>query len=637
MRQRLVLWTLILVDSCIVAIVPLMALMIRFEGNIENYYMDKVLLLMPMVILVRLASFYGFGLYHRLWRYASVNELLGICGAVTLSSVIIVIWTTFFNSDLPKSIHVLSWFLTISFIGMNRLCIRVLKNFRRRTPGEYAKVLIIGAGDAGAMIAREIEHRYYQSKEIIGFIDDNSYKQKKMIYGTKVLGGRQDIRPIVVQYQITEIIIAMPSVEGRIIREIISECKKTDCSVKILPGIYELIDGKVTIQQLRNIDVEDLLRRESVKLDLNEIGGCIKGKRVLVTGAGGSIGSEICRQIARLSPRGLILLGKGENSIYEIDKELTAKFPKIDITPVIADIRDRERIKRIFIKHEPQVVFHAAAHKHVPLMEMQAEEAILNNVFGTKNIAEAADRVGTEIFVMVSTDKAVNPTSIMGVTKRVAELVIQNMSKISETKFVVVRFGNVLGSRGSVIPLFKKQIATGGPITITHPNMERYFMTIPEAAQLVLQAGAMANGGEVFVLNMGQPVKIIDLACDLIELSGLIPHADIKIEYTGIRPGEKLFEELLTSEEGTNATKHEKIYVANIKAMDEKKLQQGLLALRQAMYDGDIVNVLREIVPTYNNASIQSKVPVKVTTVKKSGTGLSVCQVKGQHAQMENG
>lgn len=637
MRQRLVLGTLILVDSCIVAIVPLMALMIRFEGNIENYYMDKVFALMPMVILVRLVSFYGFGLYHRLWRYASVNELLGICGAVTLSSVIILLWATFFHSDLPKSIHLLSWFLTISFIGMNRLCIRVLKNIRRRSPGKYAKVLIIGAGDAGAMIAREIEHRYYQSKEIIGFIDDNSYKQKKMIYGARVLGGRQDIREMVLRHQITEIIIAMPSVEGEIIREILSECKQTDCNVKILPGMYELIDGKVTIQQLRNIDVEDLLRRESVKLDLHEIGGCIKGKRVLVTGAGGSIGSEICRQIARLSPEALILLGKGENSIYEIDRELTAKFLKLKITPVIADIRDSERIKRIFTTHEPQVVFHAAAHKHVPLMEMQAEEAILNNVFGTKNIAEAADRVGTEIFVMVSTDKAVNPTSIMGVTKRVAELVIQNMSKISETKFVVVRFGNVLGSRGSVIPLFKKQIATGGPITITHPDMERYFMTIPEAAQLVLQAGAMAKGGEVFLLNMGKPVKIIDLACDLIELSGLVPHTDIKIEYTGIRPGEKLFEELLTSEEGSNATKHEKIYVANIKAMDEKKLQQGLLALRQAMYDGDIVNVLREMVPTYKSASIQSKAPVTVATVKKSGTGLSVCQAKGQQVQMENG
>lgn len=599
MRQRLVLGTMILVDSFVVAMVPLMALLIRFEGIIDSYYVERLLALIPMVLFVRLTSFYGFGLYHRLWRYASVNELLGIIGAVTLSSLIIWIFAAGLSSDLPKSIHWLSWFLTIIFIGMNRLCIRVIKNFRRRVPGNYSRVLIIGAGDAGAMIAREIKHRYYHSKEIIGFIDDDSYKQKKMIYGEKVIGSRQDIRRIVTEQRITEIIIAMPSVGGKSVREILSECKQTSCSVKILPGMYELIDGKVTIQQLRDIDLEDLLRREPVQLDLNEIAAYIKGKRVLVTGAGGSIGSELCRQIAKLSPGKLILLGKGENSIYEIDRELTGKFPKLDITPVIADIRDCERIKRIFTKHKPQAVFHAAAHKHVPLMERQPEEAIRNNIFGTKNIAEAADRVSTDVFVMVSTDKAVNPTSIMGVTKRVAELVIQNMSKISDTKFVAVRFGNVLGSRGSVIPLFKKQIAAGGPITITHPDMKRYFMTIPEATQLVLQAGAMAKGGEVFVLDMGEPVKIVDLACDLIELSGLVPHGDIKIEYTGIRPGEKLFEELLTVEEGTNATKHEKIYVANIKAMDEGKLQQGLVALRQDMDEGDVVNVLKKLVPTY--------------------------------------
>jgi len=599
MRQRLVLGALILVDSFIVASVPLMALMIRFEGNIDSYYVDRLLALMPMVLFVRLASFYGFGLYHRLWRYASINELLGIIGAVTLSSLIIGIYAAFISSDLPKSIHLLSWFLTITFVGMNRLCIRVIKNFRRRIPGNYSRVLIIGAGDAGAMIAREIEHRYYQSKEIVGFIDDDPYKQRKMIYGAKVIGSRQDIRQMVTEQRITEIIIAMPSIAGTVLREIVSECKQTDCSVKILPGMYELIDGKVTIKQLRDIDVEDLLGREPVQLDLHEIAAYIRGKRVLVTGAGGSIGSELCRQLAKLSPGKFMLLGKGENSIYEIDRELGTKFPHLDIMPVIADIRDSERIKRIFAEHKPQVVFHAAAHKHVPLMEMQPEEAIRNNVFGTKTIAEAADRAGTEVFVMISTDKAVNPTSIMGVTKRVAELVIQNMSKLSDTKFVAVRFGNVLGSRGSVIPLFKKQIAAGGPITITHPDMKRYFMTIPEATQLVLQAGAMAKGGEVFVLDMGQPVKIVDLARDLIELSGLVPNSDIKIEYTGIRPGEKLFEELLTVEEGTNATKHKKIFVGNIKAMNEEQLQLSLVALSQAMYDGDMINVLRKLVPTY--------------------------------------
>ena len=607
MRQKLVLGILILVDSCIVAIIPLMALLIRFEGIVDRHYMSAAFALMPMVLFMRLASFYGFGLYHRLWRYAGVNELLGICAAVTLSSVMILICATLLNSDLPKSIHVLSWFLTIIFIGMTRLCIRIVKKFRRRIPGTYSKVLIVGAGDAGAMIAREIEHRYYDSKEIIGFIDDNSYKQKKRIYGAKVIGNRQDIRRIVMQQQITEIIIAMPSVDGQILREVVRECKQTNCSVKILPGMYELIDGKVTIQQLRDIDVEDLLGREPVQIDLHEIDGYIRGKTILVTGAGGSIGSELCRQIAKLSPSKLILLGKGENSIYEIDRELRTKFPNLDINPVIADVRDRERINKIFAKYEPRAVFHAAAHKHVPLMEMQPGEAVRNNVFGTKSVAEAADRVGSEVFVMVSTDKAVNPTSIMGATKRIAELVIQNMSKVSETKFVVVRFGNVLGSRGSVIPLFKKQIAAGGPITITHPEMTRYFMTIPEAAQLVLQAGAMAKGGEVFVLDMGKPVKIVDLALDLIELSGLVPHFDIKIKYTGIRPGEKLFEELLTVDEGSNGTKHKKIYIANIEAINESQLQQGLMALQQTIYDGDIVSIIKKLVPTYVNKSSVGK------------------------------
>jgi len=600
MRKKMILGLLMVTDSLIVVMIPLLSLLIRFDGNMNQYYLDQLLLLMPIALCIRLTAFYGFGLYHRLWRYASVKELVAISSAVTVSSLLIGMYAGFIDSTLPKSIHLISWFLIIAAIGMSRLCIRVINCFRRRVPGKYSRVLIIGAGDAGAMIAREIEHRYYHQKKIVGFIDDDPYKQKKMIYGVKVVGSCKDIRRIVTEQFVNEIIIAMPSVEGTMVRKIVSECKQTDCSVKILPGMYELIDGKVTIQQLRNIDLEDLLRREPVRLDLNKISAYITGKSVLVTGAGGSIGSELCRQVAKVSPGKLILLGKGENSIYEIHRELTTKFPDLKVIPVIADIRDSERINRILGKYKPQVVFHAAAHKHVPLMEMQPEEAIRNNIFGTKCIAAAAERAGAEVFVMVSTDKAVNPTSIMGVTKRVAELVIQNMSKSSKTKFVTVRFGNVLGSRGSVIPLFKKQIATGGPITITHPDMQRYFMTIPEATQLVLQAGAMAKGGEVFVLNMGEPVKIVDLACDLIELSGLVPYSDIKIEYTGIRPGEKLFEELLTVEEGTTATKHEKIFVANLKMVNAKHLQQGLVELSQAMYNGDVSSVMKRIVPTYS-------------------------------------
>ncbi len=608
MRRKLSLMILLLNDIAIVCLTPLLALMIRFEKvTVDELYIRLLLPIIPVSIFVRILTFYGFGLYHRLWRYASINELIAIGGAVTLSSVIIITYSFLVDANIPKSIHFISWFSTIILIGLSRLCVRIAYHLRQRNgKTDTTNVLIVGAGDAGVMIAREIKHRYYDTKKIVGFIDDDSYKHGQMIFGEKVFGGRAEIKTIVINYQVKEIIIAMPSVTGYVVREILNVCKQTGCTVKTLPGMFEIIDGKITVQQLRDVALEDLLRREPVQLDLHEIAGFISGKRVLVTGAGGSIGSELCRQIAKLSPKKISLLGKGENSIYEIERELRLKFPSLDIKPIIADIRDRDRINRVFNDNKPQVIFHAAAHKHVPLMEMQPEEAVRNNVFGTKNVAEAADRVGSEVFVMVSTDKAVNPTSVMGATKRVAELVIQSISKVSTTKFVTVRFGNVLGSRGSAVPLFKKQIAAGGPITITHPDMKRYFMTIPEAVQLVLQAGAMAKGGEVFVLNMGEPVKIIDLARDLIELSGLVPNFDIKIEYTGIRPGEKLFEELLTAEEGTNVTKHEKIYVAKIKAVNENQLQWGLAELYNAVDDKNVISIIREIVPTYSNESVSN-------------------------------
>lgn len=611
MQRNVLLFFLILIDTTIASVTPLLALVIRFEeiASIEPYF-PIVCSTLPVIVVIRLLSFYGFGLYHRLWRYASINELLAIGTAVTLSSIIIATYTSFLDLHIPRSIHFISWFSTIIFLGSSRLCLRILSHLHHRQ-GEKrtSNVLIVGAGDAGAMIAREIKQRYHKSKKIVGFVDDDPYKQKQMIFGIKILGGRSTIRQIVDKYQVEEIIIAMPSAGGGVVREILHECKNASCAVKTLPGIYEMIDGKVTIQQLRNVDLEDLLKREPVRLNLREVASYITGKQVLVTGAGGSIGSELCRQIAKLSPNKLCLLGKGENSIYEIDRELSIKFPHLDIQSIIADIRDKERIDEIFRDHVPQVVFHAAAHKHVPLMELQPKEAVRNNVFGTKVVAEAAARFGTEVFVMVSTDKAVNPTSVMGATKRVAELVIQSINRQSNTKFVAVRFGNVLGSRGSVIPLFKKQIAAGGPITVTHPDMKRYFMTIPEAVQLILQAGAMAKGGEVFVLDMGKLIKIIDLACDLIELSGLVPYEDIKIEYTGMRPGEKLFEELLTAEEGTNATKHEKIFIANIKAVEEQQFQQLLTALRQVVHNEDVVGIIKKLVPTYSTESFSNYKP----------------------------
>ncbi|MEN6565078.1 MAG: nucleoside-diphosphate sugar epimerase/dehydratase, partial [Veillonellales bacterium] len=408
------------------------------------------------------------------------------------------------------------------------------------------------------------------------------------------------IHRIVQEQSISEIIIAMPSVEGSIVRQIVQECKTTQCNVQIVPGIYELIDGKVSVHQLRNVDLEDLLRREPVQLNTEDIAGYIKGRRVLVTGAGGSIGSELCRQIARFSPEQILLLGKGENSIYEIHQELGRKYPDLNLSPIIADVRDEERINDIFASYRPEIVFHAAAHKHVPLMELQPLEAVKNNVFGTKNVAQAADRYETKIFIMISTDKAVNPTSVMGCTKRVAEMIIQSLNRESKTKYTTVRFGNVLGSRGSVIPLFKKQIAAGGPITITHPDIIRYFMTIPEASQLVLQAGALAQGGEVFVLDMGKPVKILDMACDLIELSGLVPYKDIKFEFTGLRPGEKMFEELLTAEEGTQATKYKKIFRAKLRSVDEKKLSKVLFQFQNQFNDSEEVKrLLQKLITVY--------------------------------------
>lgn len=593
---------LMALDAVIVMATPYFSLFLRFEGNVEAKYILTMLGFLPLIVFVRLATFYLFGLYNRLWRYASINELVAIIMAVTASSVVITAVMYWSGSGTPRSVYIMAWLFDIALIGGSRLGVRVLYHIRQRQASRSVNVLIIGAGDAGAMIAREIQQRVGDDKKVIGFIDDDASKHNQMLYGTKVLGTRSDIVQIVASCQVQEIIIAMPSIGGRLLRQIMKECKKTNCAIKVVPGLYELIDGKASVDQLRNVDLEDLLRREPVRLDLDEIANYLAGKRVLVTGAGGSVGSELCRQIARIGPANLVLLGKGENSIYEIDRELKGKHPALLIKPVIADIRDANRINNVFNTYKPEVVFHAAAHKHVPLMEEQPEEAVNNNVFGTKVVAEAAERHGTTTFVMISTDKAVNPTSIMGATKRLAELVVNNLSKNSKTKFIAVRFGNVLGSRGSVIPLFRQQIAAGGPVTVTHPEMTRYFMTIPEASQLVLQAGAIAQGGEVFVLDMGEPVRIIDLAHDLIELSGFTPETDIPIVFTGIRPGEKLFEELLTAEEGTQASKHEKIFVANLRPINKDRLNRGLEKLKKLSDIQDVVAVMEELVPYYREA-----------------------------------
>lgn len=586
-------------------IAALVSIYLRFDGNlIPQNYLSMLVGQLPFFVMITIVSFFLFKLYSRVWRYAGSSELLAIVGANFAGAICWFIFSVLVEAVLPRSIYILTALVLTFFVGGTRLSLRVYSyltskpQYIQRTQ-KLNKVLVIGAGDAGAMLAREIERYHSGKRKIIGFIDDDRDKQGKTMFGIRVLGSRYDIEQVVADTDANEIIIAMPSVKGKEIKEIIDVCKNTNCKLTILPGVYEIIEGTVSVNQLRPVEVEDLLGRDPVKLDTKNVSAYITGKVVLITGAGGSIGSEICRQVAKMQPQKMLLLGKGENSIYEISQELSIEYPQIRKVPIIADVRDEERINGIMDHFHPHVVFHAAAHKHVPLMEYQPMEAVRNNVLGTKVVAEAASKNGVETFVMISTDKAVNPTSVMGCTKRVAEMFVQSMNSISETRFAAVRFGNVLGSRGSVIPLFKKQIAKGGPVTVTHPDMKRYFMTIPEASQLVLQAGAMAEGGEVFVLDMGEPVKIYDLARDMITLSGMIPEVDIEIKFTGLRPGEKLFEELLSAEDGTEATQHKKIFTAMIKCVDKTKLDFQIRRLLEQTTGDNVVEVLKETVPTY--------------------------------------
>lgn len=596
---------LMVIDALILLISPFVALLLRFDEVADSVYLDNIILYLPVVLIIQFIAFYLFNLYRRIWKYAGINELFAIVGAVTLGQATLFLLAKAGGLMLPRSLYILCGILNVAMVGGTRLFVRLASNRSLKCFGHPEKILIFGAGDVGSWIVKEIRAHYGDNKKIVGFIDDDPDKLGRIMNGIKVLGGRECIKKIVGQQGVNEIIVAIPSARSILVREIVNVCRATHCKVQIVPALHEVIDGVVTLRQLRDVNLEDLLRREPIKLDVGLMREQLRQKRVLITGAGGSIGSEISRQVAKLSPQKLYLLGKSENNIFEIDRELQSQYPHLEIEPIIADVRDERRIRSIFAECRPEIVFHAAAHKHVPLMESQPSEAVQNNVFGTMVVAKAAMAVESESFVMVSTDKAINPSSVMGVTKRVAEMVICSMNGKSSTKFSAVRFGNVLGSRGSVVQLFRKQIARGEAITITHPEMCRYFMTIPEASQLVLQASAMAHGGEVFVLDMGEPIKIVDLACNLIELSGLIPHKDIKIEYTGLRPGEKLFEELLSAEEGSMATKHEKIYVANLKKVDEDKLSEVLSVLK-VMEDPDkIINILAKLVPTYQGSRVR--------------------------------
>ena len=590
-------------DALLINLSIIIPCLVHSHGKIPQEIFNKNIEFSLFLTPVILGIFYSSRLYHRIWTYASMGELITIIKAISMGVLAIVTVSYFSNATIIQEVILSVWVYSIVLIGGSRFAWRlyVERNNKRKYPLTKVgkKVLIYGAGSAGALVAREYENHYNGKLPVIGFIDDDPAKHHLKIYGLPVFGDRKIIPTLVSEYCVEEIIIAMPSVSGKEVREIIEFCKELVGEVKILPGVYQFLNGNVSINKIRPVDIEDLLGREPVQINLEEISHYLKRKVVLITGAGGSIGSELCRQIAQVDPEKIILLGHGENSIYKIWLELRDKFPLLPLEIEIADVRDRFKLELVFAKHRPRVVFHAAAHKHVPLMEMHPDEAIKTNVFGTKYVAEMADRFGAERFVLISTDKAVNPSSVMGATKRIAELIIQNLFKHSDTKFAAVRFGNVLGSRGSVVPIFKEQIARGGPITVTHPGMTRYFMTIPEAVQLVIQAGAMAEGGEVFLLDMGEPVKIVDLAANLIKLSGLEPGKDIEIKVTGIRPGEKLFEELLTTEEGSSSTKHKRIFIAKPVEVDEAVLLYELLKFsKREVTDADeIFERLERLMP----------------------------------------
>ena len=560
------------------------ALLIRFEVVPAYQWQFYLSVFLPYTV-SRLLSNYFFGIYKRAWRYASIDEVLAIVGAASVGSFFNVVLCLFWFGSLPaRSIVVLDWFLNIALLGASRFVWRLIaRHFtgflpdRRRSA--LKNILIIGAGDGGVLVARELRNHYGAQVKLVGFVDDDPAKQNQRILGYPVLGPKEQVSQIVEQYDVDEIIISMPSVPRKVIREIVTTAQATGKTVKILPGVFDLIEGNVTVSKIREVQIEDLLGRDPVKVDIAGMSAYIRGHVVLVTGAGGSIGSELCRQIILFKPKALLLLDNCENNMYDIEMELRATSD-VPLVALVKDIRDRRAIDP-FSEYRPQVVFHAAAHKHVPLMEQNPEEAIKNNVYGTYQVASAAHRFGARRFVLVSTDKAVNPTSVMGASKRVAEMIIQYLDTVSATTYVAVRFGNVLGSRGSVIPLFTKQILAGGPVTVTHEKMIRYFMTIPEAVQLILQAGALASKGEIFVLDMGDPVSILDLATTLIRLSGLQPYTDIDIKITGMRPGEKLFEELLTDEEGVNATTHERIFVAKPSWLDLPLLETTIQAFEQ--------------------------------------------------------
>ena len=570
---------------------------------------------LPLFIAVKLVVFGLFKQYRGWWRYVGISDLLGILRASLVSTIIIVaLWFAIvpniglLRTNLPAienvdGVVMADMFSTILLLAGLRMVIRLYhEEFRTVAGTRLKRFLIVGAGNAGEALLREIHRMPIAQYEVIGFIDDAPVKQGLDIHGIPVLGAVEQLPKICADRNIEEIAIAMPSASHQQLRRVIQVCQGAKIRFRTVPAITDIASGKFRVSQIRDVDINDLLGRQVVQLDQDSIEAFTKDKVILVTGAGGSIGSEMCRQLCRFSPKLLLLVEQAENPLFYIERELQRQFPAVRLEGIICDITDKLRVERIFEKHKPEVVIHAAAHKHVPLMELNPGEAIKNNVVGTRMVADAADRFGTANFVMISTDKAVNPTSIMGSSKRIAEMYIQDLSRTSQTHFVTVRFGNVLGSEGSVVPIFKKQIAEGGPVTVTHPQMKRYFMTIPEASQLVLQAATMGKGGEIFVLDMGEPVKIVDLAKELITLSGFRPGEDIEITFTNPRPGEKLFEELSIEGENMQRTRHPKIRIWKNIPMDRDKLRAGideLVAIAQRQNYREIIQKIKELVPEY--------------------------------------
>ncbi len=600
---------LIVYDILSVILASYMSLLIRYEfqpSEIPDYFYLPVMEALPLTVAVTLAMFWLFRLYDSLWAFAGETELQNLVFA-NVSAAVLNVGVLHLNRHdiqaVPKSYYFLYMFLMISLTFVSRFSYRFLRGVKHKNANRSnaTNVMVIGAGEAGNIIVREILNSHYSTMSLKCLIDDSQDKWGKYIQGVKVVGGREQIPEAVEQYDIDEIIVAIPSLSRAQMKGILDICKETKCKMRTLPGIYQLVNGEVSVSKLHDVEVEDLLGRDPVKVDLDSIIGYVQGKVVCVTGGGGSIGSELCRQIAGHHPRQLILIDIYENSAYDVQQELRRRYPDLDLVVLIASVRNEKRINWIFDKYRPDIVYHAAAHKHVPLMEVSPCESIKNNVFGTFNTAMAAAACGTERFVMISTDKAVNPTNIMGASKRICEMIIQVFNRHYACNFVAVRFGNVLGSNGSVIPLFKKQIAAGGPVTVTDPNIIRYFMTIPEAVSLVLQAGAYARGGEIFILDMGEPVRILDLAENLIKLSGYKVGEDIKIVFTGLRPGEKLYEEMLMNEEGMKDTANRQIHIGKPLEINEEKFFVQLQRLKEAAYEESpaIRELVREIVPTY--------------------------------------